>query len=461
MLNVEDKITRNQFVLRDYQIPIWKALFQDKIKRLIIVLPRRAGKDYVLWNAAVEQCLMETCMVTYVLPNYGQCRRVIWDAIANNSVTFLELIPRRLIAKINSSEMKIVFINGSVLSLVSAESHHTSIRGTNPKFVVVSEAAYCVPGMIDTVTPILAANEGTLVLASTPYGLNWFWHVFEMAKEAPGWFVYFKTWADTRHIPEEQLEEEKKRMPYDLWLQEYFCDFNRGQAGAVYGYQLSQAQDQGRITTVAWEPSLLVHCVIDIGVSSGNATAMIFFQNVGDGTIIRIIDCCSFTDQGMDYVAAKIQERESRGWRMGSYFAPHDLAVREWGGGAVTRYEKARQLGINFKVLDQIDLMDSIDNCRAHFGKFWIDKDKCRPLIDALNNYYREYDEQKKIYKTKPVHNWASNYADALRYLAQSIYKTAKQKSGEEYDKMRNEALYGNRLNKLFREDPRYDKRIR
>lgn len=461
-MNVEDKIIRNQFQLRDYQVPIWRAIFEGGYRRLVIVLPRRAGKDYVLFNAAVEQCLMKVCMVTYVLPNYGQARRTIWDAISSDGIKFLDMIPLRLVARINSSEMKIVFINDSILSLVSGEAHATSIRGTNPFMVIVSEAAYCTSDLIDTISPILAANSGTLILASTPFGLNWFWHIYKMALDIPDkWFVMLKTADDTKHIDADELEAERLRMGDDKFKQEYYCDFNRGISGSCYGSAIRQAHDEGRITHVAWEPNLLVHTVIDIGLSKGNATAMIFFQNVGEGTIIRIIDCCSFTDKGIDYVAAKIQERKDKGWRMGSYFAPHDLQVREWGGGAITRYEKARQLDIDFKILEQIDLIEGLDNCRAAFNKFWIDKEKCKALIDALENYYREWDEEKQIYKSKPVHNWASNYADCLRYLAQAIYLTRKGKSGDEFERVRNEALYGNRLNKLFREDSRFDRKVR
>ena len=41
-LNVEDKIQLDKFVLRDYQKPIYDALFNKGYKRLAIVLPRRA-----------------------------------------------------------------------------------------------------------------------------------------------------------------------------------------------------------------------------------------------------------------------------------------------------------------------------------------------------------------------------------------------------------------------------------
>ena len=177
---------------------------------------------------------------------------------------------------------------------------------------------------------------------------------------------------------------------------------------------------------------------------------------IGEGTVVRIIDCYSNRNLGLDHYAKILQDKP---YRYGSYYAPHDLAVREWGGGAVTRYEKARQIGLNFKILEQISVEDSIENVLTHFPKFWIDAEKCRSLINAIENYYKEWDEAKQIYKNKPVHNWASDYCDALRYMCQSIHKARKGRSGEDFDKARREALMGNRFKQqIFNHDPRYDR---
>jgi hypothetical protein len=178
---------------------------------------------------------------------------------------------------------------------------------------------------------------------------------------------------------------------------------------------------------------------------------------VGDGTIIRIIDCYSNTGLGLDHYAKLIQDKP---YRYGKYFAPHDLKVREWGGGAVTRYEKAQQLGLHFEILEQVDVGDSIDNALTHFPKIWIDANKCRSLIDALENYRRVWNDKKQMYDRNPLKNWACHYADAFRYMCQGLHLTYSSTSGQSYDKIRNEALYGRKgnLQKIFQYDPRYDR---
>ncbi len=110
-------------------------------------------------------------------------------------------------------------------------------------------------------------------------------------------------------------------------------------------------------------------------------------------------------------------------------------------------------MDINFTILDQHLLADQIENALTHFPKVWIDETKCKSLIDALENYYREWDEQRQVYKPKPVHNWASNYSSAFMGIFLGLHHCATTKSGDEYVKMRNEALYGtNNLPRIFRE---------
>jgi len=287
-------------------------------------------------------------------------------------------------------------------------------------------------------------------LASTPQGKNSFYTVYKLAQQLPDWWTYVKTVEDTQHIPPDLLEFEKKRMSPDMFLQEYMCSFERGISGAIFGKALQDLRREGHITTVTWQPGLLVHVAIDIGLSKGNATTIIWFQVIGDGQIINVIDCYSSENLGLDFYAHLLQ---SKPYKYGVYLAPHDLAVREWGHGAVTRYEKAKELGINFTICPQTLLVDQIENALTHFPKIWIDEIKCKSLIDALENYFREWDEQRQVYKPKPVHNWASNFASSFMLMCLGIHKTATGTTGEEYDKLRNEMLYGGQANlpRIFR----------
>lgn len=454
-LNAEQRIVLDRFQPRWYQDEIWDAIENTSHKRKVLaILPRRSGKDICAWNLAIRQCLRKTCMVYYALPTFSQARRCIWDAISIDGQKFIDFIPKELIKSVNSAEMKIIFKNDSLLQCIGADTYDTSLVGTNPYAVILSEYALMNPDVFAFVRPILAANGGWCLLLTTPRGKNHAWHLYKIAQELDDWHVIKMGVTDTQHIPPDVLDQERAQMDPGLFEQEYECSFERGIEGSYYGKHLDALRLKGQITSVPWESGLLVHVALDIGVN--DATTLIWFQVVGDGSVIRIIDCYSNTGLGLDHYAKILQDKP---YRYGKYFAPHDIKVREWGGGAISRFEKARQLGLDFTLIEQVPIIDGIENVWMHFPKFWIDQDKCRSLINALENYRKEWDEQKSIYRNKPLHNWASNYADALRYMCMSLHKTKRGLTSEEFDRERAKALYGPQqdLPRFFRQDPRYD----
>lgn len=437
-LNVESRITLDKFQLRDYQEELWDAVENQGYRKVLCVWPRRSGKDICTWNLAIRQCLKKICLVYYALPTYSQARKAVFDAIAIDGTKFLDFIPKEVIDSINQSEMKIRFKNGSILQCIGADSYETSLVGTNPYAIVFSEWARCDARAYEFARPILAANGGWCAMLTTPFGKNHAWQLFKVAQELDDWWVIYLKTSEIQHIPSEVLSEERAQMSAELYAQEYECSFDRGVQGAIYGKLLDDLRKAGQITHVAWEPGLVTHLAIDIGVN--DATTIIWFQLAGGDTVIRIIDCYSNTGMGLDHYAKIIQDKP---YRYGKMFAPHDLKVREWGGGAITRYEKAKQLDLNFTILDQIPVADGIENVMTHFPKFWIDETKCRSLINAIENYYKEWDEEKQRYKSQPVHNWASHYADSLRYLCMSLHKTKKGMTPQEFELARAKAKYG------------------
>lgn len=374
-----------------------------------------------------------------MLPQYKDARKVIFDGITIDSERFLDFIPQKLVRSINSQEMKITFINGSILQLQGADQWD-SIRGTNPFGIVLSEYAYMKDGtaILDVISPILAVNGGWLLIVSTPWGKNHQWLLHKMANELKDWFVLYKKTSEINHVPPEALAAERKRMSLEKYLQEYECSYERGVEGTWFGKELERLKQKGQITSVAWEPGLVTNLSIDIGVN--DATTLIWYQVVGGGTLIRIIDCYSNSGLGLDHYAKIIQDKP---YRMGQYFAPHDISVREWANNAITRYEKARQLGIQFTILKQHEFHDGIENVLTHFPKMWIDKDNCKSLVDALENYYREWDERRQIYLPKPVRNWATHYCDALRYLCASLDLLGDGWNKDEFNRIAQQHKYG------------------
>lgn len=455
-MSVEVQVALDKFKLRWYQEEIWDTIEEKKSKRILYIASRRAGKDILFWNLAIRQCIKKTCLVFYVLPTYGQGRRCIFDAIAIDGTKFLDYLPKELVKSVNSSEMKIVFHNSSILQILGGDTYDSSLVGTNPYAVILSEFALMPADIFSFIRPILAANGGWCAIVGTPRGKSHFWQLWKVAQELPEWKIFCHKASEIGHIDDEVLAQERAQMDEGLYLQEYECSWERGISGSFYGTHLDAIKLRGQITHVPWEPGLLTYTAWDIGVN--DATSIIFFNVVGDGSVIRIIDCLSNNNLGLDYYVNIIK---SKPYVYGKHFAPHDIKVREWGGGAVTRYEKARQLGIDFTLVDQVGIIDGIENVWTHFNKFWIDAEKCRSLINALENYRKEWDDAKQMYLPKPVKSWANHYADALRYMCMSLHKTKRGRGPEDFDRAKAQALYGSNqadLPRFFRDDPRYDR---
>jgi hypothetical protein len=410
-------------------------LNKDPFKYVLAIMPRRSGKDLCALNICLKFCLREMCNVFYVFPTFSQGRKVIWDSISSDGKRLIEYyFPDEVVKSRNSTELKITFKNGSIMQIVGS-TDYDKLRGTNPRLIIYSEAAYQDENAFSVMRPVLAANNGQALFITTPQGKNWFYELYQIAKDSPEWFVYRLTIDETHHISEEQMELEKKQTSYDKIQEEYYCSFELGVRGAYYARYLQKMNLEGRIGQVPYEINHKVHCCFDLGMA--DSTCIIWFQVIG--STIKIIDCYENHGQGLEHYAAVLQNKP---YVMGRYIAPHDIQVRELGTG-MSRLEKARQLGIPFIVAPNLSIVDGIEAVRTSFARMWIDDRKCEPLIRALENYRQEYDQQKKVYKNTPNHDWSSHFADAMRYLCISLPKTHDQRTPEEWEQLKKEYYYG------------------
>lgn len=448
MMSVETVIKLDRFKPRPYQLPIMDALVNKGFKRVLAIMPRRSGKDLTAFNICIRYCIKKICVIYYIFPTYAHGRKVIWDSITNDGDRILDYIPEELVESKNSQEMKIRFKNGSLLQIVGSDNYD-SLMGTNPAGVVFSEYALQDPRAYQYIRPILTANDGWALFISTPRGKNHLWELYQIAKESENWFCYKLTLEDTQHIPLYEIDKERKEgvMSEDLIQQEYYTSFTMGVEGSYYAKYIDKMRIKGQISHVPWEPGHKVHTAWDLGVR--DSTTIIFFQVIGQ--IIRIIDCYDASKEGLEHYVKVI---ESKPYSYAKHIAPHDIRVREFGSG-ITRIEKARQLGIKFTVAEDISIVDGIEAVRSSFSKIWIDETNSNKLIKALENYRQEFDIKKRVYKSQPLHDWSSHYADAMRYLCVSLPKTRDGLTAEELDKRYQETVYGvnSTLPKIFRED--------
>ena len=123
----------------------------------------------------------------------------------------------------------------------------------------------------------------------------------------------------------------------------------RGQVeGAYYGSIMEALETQQRVGKFPAEPGVPVHTAFDLGV--GDDTSVVCRQRLPSR--IRIVGCYSNSGEGVAHYARALKHMyDARGWtRRGAYdWLPHDLRVREWGGGR-TRIEEAIAVGLNRRI---------------------------------------------------------------------------------------------------------------
>src|SRR5262249_13561386 len=91
------------------------------------------------------------------------------------------------------------------------------------------------------------------------------------------------------------------------------------------------------------------------------------------------------------------------------------FGVTDWGGDGKTRKDRAAALGIDIDIVPRIeDKADAIEEGRSFLNSCWIDTQHCARGIQCLDNYRKEWDEVRAVWRSKPLHDWASHGADSL-----------------------------------------------
>ena len=413
----------NQWQPRPYQRAMWDYLEKGG-KRAIGVWHRRAGKDDVLLHRTAVAAFERPGSYWTCLPEFAQCRRAIWTAVDSNTGKrrIDTAFPQELRASTNEQEMFIRFKNGSTWQMVGSDRYNNLV-GAGVAGVTFSEFALANPSAWGYIRPMLEENNGWAAFISTPRGRNHFLSMYQMAERNPAWFAETLSIHDTGALSHERVEESLAEyvalygedIGRAQFSQEYEVSFNAAILGAFYAREMVAVRNEGRIDpSLEAIPGKPVHRAWDIGVRDD--TSIWWFQIVGGQ--VYVLDCYSTNGVGVDHYAEVIAQKSAEhGWQGGNDFVPHDAKVKEWGTGR-TRIETMLSLGLNPVVVPQAGLLDGISATRRTLPRC-IFHSRCEDVwLSALEQYRREWDDDKKTFKASPLHDWSSHLADSFRYLA-------------------------------------------
>jgi phage terminase large subunit len=409
---------------RPYQQAMWDHLERGGL-RAIGAWHRRAGKDEVLLHRTAVAAFERPATYWTALPEYAQARKALWAAVNPHSGKrrIDEAFPHELRTSTNEQEMFIRFHNGSTWQLVGSDRYN-SLVGAGVAGVTFSEFALANPSAWGYIRPMLEENNGWAAFISTPRGRNHFKSLLDMAKANPKWFAETLSVHDTGALSADQIEESLREycalygedMGRAQFAQEYEVSFNAAILGAFYAREMHAVRTENRVQPIQPIPGRPVHRAWDIGVRDD--TSIWWFQVVGPR--IYILDCYTASGVGVDHYAEVVQQRrEQHGWIDGNDYVPHDAKVKEWGTGR-TRVETMTSLGLKPVLVPLACKMDGIQAARTTLARCLFHPRTEDVGISAMEQYRREWDDEKKCFKANEVHDWTSNLADAFRYLAMS-----------------------------------------
>ena len=377
-----------------------------------IVAHRRAGKTVACVMDLLHRALMFRTVngrFGYVAPFYNQAKDAAW--------TYLKMYAAKVPgATINESELRVDFAhNGARIRLYGADNYDR-MRGAYFDGVILDEYGDMDPrAWPEVIRPMLADRKGWAVFIGTPKGRNDFFEKFQEAKASGNWFAMVLKASQSELLDADELADVRETLTPEQYAQEMECDFSAAVVGSYYGKEITNADIAGRICDVDVDPNLPVNTAWDLGI--GDSTAIWAFQTAPDG--LRIVDYYESHGQPLlHYINVLAAKPWAKQWAEGKTYLPHDAMARELGTGR-TRLETLKMLDApSPQIVPNHTVDDGINAARISFENMWIDRTRCKDGLEALRQYRTEFDDKRKVFKARPLHDWTSHAADAFRYMA-------------------------------------------
>lgn len=358
-----------------------------------------------LIRAAIT-CKSPMPLFGYVAPYRSQAKSVAWD--------YLKYFSRPIAKSTNEADLIIELLNGAKIRLFGADNAD-AMRGLGFDGLYLDEYGDFKPSVWgNVVRPALSDKQGWCVFGGTPKGKNQFWDIYETSKRLPNeWFTLSLPASKSNLLPESELQAAQAQLAEDQYLQEYECSFEAAILGAIWGTEMRKVSEDGRITKVENQIEVKTHTAWDLGHTDD--TAIWWYQVIANE--IHIVDFFALSGGTIEEFVAKIKEKP---YNYGKHYLPHDARARTLASGGKSVIEQmATHLGINnLAIVPSLSVQDGIQAVRMALPKCWFDAEKCADGIEALRQYQREYDEDKKAFRQTPKHDWTSHPADAMRMLA-------------------------------------------
>lgn len=397
-----------------YEPRHWFMPLHERTQRwACLVVHRRGGKTVACVNELLTRAMYtskKNARYAYIAPFYRQAKDVAWQ--------YIKEFGEGVIVKTRESELRVELFNGAWITLYGADNPD-ALRGLYLDGVVLDEYGDCRPSLWGTVVlPTLADRKGWAIFIGTPKGKNHFYDVHLRANKEDNWYSLTLPASKSGILDNEELTEMRAQMSDEAYQQEMECDFTAAVQGTYYAAIISHLEKNHRIALNAaeYDPQQKVWVSADLGIS--DSTAFWFWQPRPDG--YAFIDYYESQGKPLEHYLGYLDDL---GYSYDTIWLPHDARAKTLQTGRSTVEQFAahfqkRKSEVKINVVPRLDVQDGIEAVRLILHSCYFNSQKCYDGIEALRAYRRTYDESKKVYNERPLHDWASDGSDAFRYFA-------------------------------------------
>ena len=374
---------------------------------------RRFGKSWLAMNEMAKFARYPNQRILACAPTHKQCKTIWWSELKSM------LIERNWVKKINESELMITLVNGSTITLRSADNYD-ALRGGKYNFIVMDEFADMNPeAWFSVLRPTLSDMQGHALFIGSPKGRNSFYDLWVEAGILEDWEPFQFTTLQGGNVPESEIEAAKRDLDERTFNQEYMSHFVDYAGVIFYAYS-----DEHNLRKYEGEfnDRTPIHCSIDFNTSP-----------ITCGVWIKGKDWLHAIDEIEIYGSNTLELVQEINRRYGT--ARQRIAYPDSTGSRVN----TNSMGVsdhiilqnnNFKIVagktnpninDSINAVNALLTTTLGEHKLFLDP-KCKKMRECMLKYV--YKENTRQPLKDNVHD---HFADGIRYICQRLFPVNKE----------------------------------
>jgi len=384
-------------------------IFTNTTRNRVVVAGRRFGKTFLSIAELLKVATSgkdKNCW--YIAPTYKSAKEIAWDMLQNT-------IPIEYIAKKNESELSLVLVNGSKISLKGAEKPD-NLRGRSLDLAILDEFADMKPeAWYEVIRPSLSDRKGTALFIGTPKGRNHFYDLWTKGVDSDdGWSSFQFTTLEGGNVDAEEIESARNDLDDRTFAQEYLANFVN-YTGIIY-YNFSREQSVIKYTGDYSD----LHIGMDFNLDPMSASV-----SVRRGGVLHLVDEIVMYSSNTDEMVDEIKQRYPKA-RITIY---PDPACRQRKTSAGGRTDLSILQNAGFRVLvknKHPSVRDRINSVNARLKnandeRFIYVDPKCKQTIMSL---------ERQVYKegtSQPEKDGYDHMNDALGYMVEYLHSIKKE----------------------------------